>query len=134
MKASKTLILTAFAATVLASAAVAEKCRSVSTTWEDASGNAHRTLVSTRADNGCKRIHHYASNITGPDLYTNEIRGHDCNCDLVADGLEDQFTAPPSALNSARLYEVCEGPEAVKDSYPAQDPWELTTPFDGTAP
>lgn len=133
MRATKPFILTAFAATTLVFAAYAEKCRSVSTTWTDDAGHQVRTLVSTRADDGCKRIHHYASNITGPDLYTNEIRGHDCNCDLVADGMEDQFSAPPSALNARRLYEVCEGPEAFVESYPEVDPWEMSAAFGETA-
>jgi len=110
------LTLTALFATT----AYAQTCGNgtVSATWEPA-GSVTRTLISGNTVNRCNRIEHQR----GPDFDTiyayysdmetnvvSVVNGVDCNCDLVADGHEAQFTAPPG-LNGQKLLDVCNGPK-----------------------
>lgn len=101
--------------------ATAEICRSVSASWKADSG-VNRTVVWTRAINGCKEIEHQkaasydalATMLLAQEDHVNSsshILGTDCNCDLIADGYEGQISAPPSANNS-KLLGVCNGPIA----------------------
>lgn len=101
--------------------ASAEICRSVSASWQ-ADNAVNRTVVWTRAVNGCKEIEHqiadsYETLMTMPLAQedhrnsANHILGTDCNCDLIADGYETQFSAPPSR-NQRQLLAVCNGPIA----------------------
>jgi hypothetical protein len=92
--------------------ASAEVCRSKSTVWQD-NGFTNRTEISTRADNGCKRLKQSIDGV--------EEEGVDCNCDLIIDGREGHFSAPdPYAQTS--LLEICYGPEADPASY-NNTPW-----------
>ena len=86
-----------------------EICRSVSTSWEEA-GRTLQTRMSTQAIDGCKRIFHVVDGV--------ETEGRDCNCDLVADGKEAQFTSPRSLYQTRRLLEACYGPSTA----PVADP------------
>jgi hypothetical protein len=113
------LILCASAA--LALTAGAEICRSVSASWENA-GSVNRTVMWTTATNGCKDIEHqsagsydeiYAFRPGMDNMSVKSVRGVDCNCDLVADGEEGQFSAPPG-LNGQKLQQICQGPVAIK--------------------
>ncbi|MEM1087068.1 MAG: hypothetical protein AAGH90_05010 [Pseudomonadota bacterium] len=70
-----------------------------------------RTQISSRADVGCKQI---TQSIDGV-----EERGLDCNCDLIIDGREGHFRAPP-AYAQTPLLEICHGPEADPDKYPTR--------------
>ena len=105
----------AFSALVLAFVlpANAEICRSVATVWQEA-GYTHRTEISTRADNGCKRL---TQSIDGL-----EETGNDCNCDLVIDGREGHFRAP-DAYGATSLLAICHGPDADPSSYPREGSW-----------
>lgn len=107
-------------AALLASTAHAQTCGNgtISATWEN-SDSVTRTLMSGNTVNRCNRIEHQR----GPnfetiyayysDMETNTVsvvNGIDCNCDLVADGYEAQFTAPPG-LNGQKLLDLCNGPK-----------------------
>jgi len=105
-------IILPLALLALALPASAEVCRSKSAVWQEA-GVTHRTEISTRADEGCKRLKQSIDGV--------EEEGHDCNCDLIIDGREDYFRAPdPYAQTS--LLEICRGPEADPASY-TNTPW-----------
>ena len=113
------------AAGLLALAAGAELCRSVSATWDDA-GQVTRTQMWTTAIDGCKQIEHqtastreliYSYKAGVGDQSVLAVRGVDCNCDLFADGEEGQFSEPPSG-NGAHLEAVCYGPIAEKAEQP----------------
>ncbi len=106
-------LLVPFAVLALGVPASAEVCRSVATVWQEA-GFTYRTEISTRADNGCKRL---KQNIDGI-----QEAGNDCNCDLVIDGREGHFRAPP-AYNAPPLLAVCFGPDADPASYPREGRW-----------
>lgn len=107
-----TIILLA-AALILPGSASAEICRSQAVTWK-ADGERFRTEISTRADNGCKRILYRRGGI--------ETAGHDCNCDLIIDGREYDQSAPPDAASTA-LKAICTGPEADPATYPREGAW-----------
>jgi hypothetical protein len=96
----------------LAFPASAEVCRSATTVWQEA-GYSMRTEISTRAERGCKLIKQSIDGV--------EEEGLDCNCDLIIDGREGHFRAPP-AYQAAPLLEICFGPEADPDSY-NNTPW-----------
>lgn len=113
------------AAGLLAFAAGAELCRSVSATWEEA-GHVTRTQMWTTAIEGCKQIEHqtaatreliYSYKAGVADSQVSAVRGVDCNCDLIADGEEGRFSAPPAG-NGAQLEAVCRGPIAEKVEHP----------------
>ncbi|MEM9054765.1 MAG: hypothetical protein AAGB16_05520 [Pseudomonadota bacterium] len=99
-------------ALIVTSPALAEVCRSASTVWQEA-GYSIRTEISTRADRGCKLIKQSIDGV--------EEEGLDCNCDLIIDGREGHFRAPP-AYQATPLLEICFGPEADPDSY-NNTPW-----------
>jgi len=108
----KPIVFAAFAL-ALALPVSAEICRSVATVWQQA-GFSHRTAISTRADNGCKRLKQSIDGV--------EETGNDCNCDLIIDGREGHFRAPP-AYNATSLLTICHGPEADPESYPKDGYW-----------
>lgn len=89
-------------ANLAASAAEDEICRSVSTSWQTEAGQSVQTRMSTQAVNGCKRIFHVVDGV--------ETEGRDCNCDLLADGMETRFASPASLHQARRLLETCHGP------------------------
>ena len=95
------LLLPILAAAGLANAAEDEICRSVSTSWQEA-GHTYQTRMSTQAIDGCKRIFHSVDGV--------ETEGRDCNCDLLADGMEARFSSPASLYQARRLLETCHGP------------------------
>lgn len=98
---------------LLPALAHAEVCRSQSTSWKS-EGHKFRTEISTRADNGCKRMTYRKDDL--------ETAGHDCNCDLIIDGREYDHKAPPSSAANP-LLNICHGPEADPDSYPREGSW-----------
>lgn len=61
-----------------------------------------QTRISTQAVDGCKRIFHVVDGV--------ETEGRDCNCDLVADGMEARFSSPRSLYQARRLLQTCHGP------------------------
>lgn len=69
-----------------------------------------QTRMSTQAVDGCKRIFHIVDGV--------ETEGRDCNCDLVADGMEARFASPASLYQARRLLEACHGPSTA----PVADP------------
>ncbi|MGB3624276.1 MAG: hypothetical protein WA989_00510 [Henriciella sp.] len=92
-------------ANLSATAAEDEICRSVSTSWQTEAGQSMQTRVSTQATDGCKRIFHVVDGV--------ETEGRDCNCDLVADGMEARFSSPASLYQARRLLETCHGPSTA---------------------
>ena len=102
-----TSLLIAFCLSALAEA---DECRTAATSWQEA-GYAMRTEISSRAEAGCKRIKQSIDGI--------EEDGLDCNCDLIIDGREGHFRAPPT-FSQSPLLEVCYGPEADPDAYPGK--------------
>lgn len=96
---------------LLAGPVFAEQCRTAATSWQEA-GYAMRTEVTSRADAGCKLIKQSIDGV--------EERGLDCNCDLLIDGREGQYRTPP-AYSQTPLLEVCFGPEADPEAYPASE-------------
>ncbi|MEL7231844.1 MAG: hypothetical protein AAGJ85_04975 [Pseudomonadota bacterium] len=104
-------IVTAFAASLFVMSAAAEQCRMAATSWQEA-GYAMRTEISSRADGECKLIKHSIDGV--------EERGLDCNCDLLMDGREGEYRVPPT-YSQTPLLEVCFGPEADPEEYPASE-------------
>lgn len=84
------------------------KCVYRTTVWKT-DGASYRTQIASRATNGCKEIEH---SIDGGSL----VEGVDCNCDLVADGFEAEFSPPPS-YQAGALMKVCLGPIADPLTY-----------------
>ena len=70
-----------------------------------------RTQISSRAQNGCKELKQSIDGV--------EESGVDCNCDLIIDGREGQFRAPPP-YQSDSLLRVCHGPIADPLTYEPQ--------------
>ena len=108
-----TTFLLIAAALMMVEAASAEILRSQSVSWK-ADGHRYRAEISTRADNGCKRITYRKDGM--------ETAGHDCNCDLIVDGREYDHVAPPERV-AMPLKAICSGPEADPDSYVEDDRW-----------
>lgn len=99
-------------ALILSPLADADECRTAATSWQEA-GYAMRTEISSRAEAGCKRIKQSIDGL--------EEDGLDCNCDLIIDGREGHFRAPPT-FSQSPLLEVCYGLEADPEAYPGK-PW-----------
>ncbi len=104
------LLITILVAPVSAQLGSGNQCVYRSTVWQEA-GYSHRTQISSRAENGCKEI---VQSIDGQ-----EERGVDCNCDLIIDGREGDFRAPPT-YQATPLLEVCYGPIADPLTYEPQ--------------
>ncbi|MDJ0922720.1 MAG: hypothetical protein QNI84_16450 [Henriciella sp.] len=98
---------------LLPAMAAAEINRSQAVSWK-ADGERYRTEISTRADNGCKRMTYSRAGL--------EVAGHDCNCDLIIDGREYDHAAPPEGASSA-LKAICTGPEADPATYSGAEAW-----------
>ncbi|WP_084420248.1 hypothetical protein [Henriciella litoralis] len=97
----KHVVIFLFAASLTLTAQASEICRSVSSSWQE-DGQQLQTRISTQARDGCKLIFQSVNDV--------ETEGVDCNCDLVIDGMEGQFSPPPSARQAERLLETCHGP------------------------
>ncbi|MEM9939701.1 MAG: hypothetical protein AAFZ91_09280 [Pseudomonadota bacterium] len=109
----KGTIFLLIATTLISSSAGAEILRSQSASWK-ADGHRYRAEISTRADNGCKRITYRKDGL--------ETAGHDCNCDLIVDGREYDHVPPPERV-AQPLQALCLGPEADPASYVGDDMW-----------
>lgn len=106
-------ISAAAAAIALAMPAAAQFCAEQSISWTEGAAK-HTTTIEGRVRDGCPMIRQDISRDGAAPL---QQAGKDCDCDLMVDGGDAQFTAP-LAIVAGRMLDVCQQNRA---SYVSRD-------------